>query len=117
MSPFFFFLIGLIVSQSAVAAITLPRNLTVPDQKRALEILGFGAAGKLLDNPYPLGGYSGVELGLAAEFVPIDELATLGDTTAEKGELSYYTLTLGKGLYYNIATKILSKRMFTPNRL
>lgn len=110
LSPFFYLLISLLISQSAMAAIILPRNLTVPDQKRALEILGFGTAGKLLDNPYPLGGYSGVELGLAAEFVPIDDLATLGNTTQDKGELSYYTLTLGKGIYYNIDTQIY----FTP---
>ena len=110
MSPFFYFFIGLLISQSAAAGIILPRNLTVPDQRRALEILGLGTAGKLLDNPYPLGGYSGVEVGLATEFVPIDDLSRLGSTTEDKGELSYYTLTLGKGLFYNIDTQIY----FTP---
>jgi hypothetical protein len=109
MSPFFYFFIGLLISQSTLG-MSLPRNLTVPDQKRALEILGFGTAGKLLDNPYPLGGYSGLEIGLATEYVPIDDLSTLGDTTPDKGELNYYTLTLGKGLYYNIDTQLY----FTP---
>ncbi len=82
----------------------LPRNLTPSDQIRTLEILGYGSAAKILGDPYPLGGYSGVEVGVATQFIPVGDLATLGSGTEDKGELSYYTLSLGKGLYYNVDT-------------
>lgn len=62
----------------------------------------FGSASKVLDNPYPLGGYTGIEFGLASEFIPVEDLASLGSKTTDKGEYNYYTLTLGKGLYYNV---------------
>jgi hypothetical protein len=99
---FIFMLISLMMLASANASINLPKNLTESDQVRALEILGFGSSGKILADPYPLGGYSGVEVGLSTQFIPIGDLASLGNTTDEKGELSYYSLTLGKGLFYNV---------------
>jgi hypothetical protein len=96
---------------SAYAAKNLPKNLTPAEQNRTLEILGFGSASKILNNPYPLGGYSGIELGLSTEYIPVDDLATLGSGTTEHGEFNYYTLTLGKGLYYNVDTYVY----FTPS--
>lgn len=96
-------LIITLFSAHALAAKTqLPRNLDAADQVRTLEILGFGSAAKILGDPYPLGGYSGVEVGVASQFIPIGDLSSLGNTTPEKGEISYYTLTLGKGFYYNV---------------
>lgn len=89
----------------------LPRNLSIADQGRALEILGFGSASKILNNPYPLGGYIGLELGLTTEFIPLEDVADLGDGTTDRGEFNYYMLTLGKGLYYNIDTFLY----FTPS--
>ncbi|MEN0057677.1 MAG: hypothetical protein AAGB31_02490, partial [Bdellovibrio sp.] len=80
------------------------------DQVRALQILGFGSAGKILDNPYPLGGYTGIEVGLTSEFIPVEDLANLGDTTDASGEFTYYTLTFGKGLHYNVDIHVY----FTP---
>ncbi|WP_413295223.1 hypothetical protein ACLSU7_09125 [Bdellovibrio sp. HCB185ZH] len=100
---FFIFLITFICAQ-AHAMTDLPRNLSTRDQVRTLEILGYGSAAKILGDPYPLGGYSGVEIGLATQFIPVSDLATMGSGTEDKGELSYYTLSLGKGLYYNIDT-------------
>lgn len=98
------------VTSQAMAATSLPRNLTVADRNRALEILGFGSAPKLLDNPYPLGGYSGIELGLSSEVIPLSDLATLGSASRDKGEFNYYTLTFAKGLYYNVDLHV----HFTP---
>ncbi len=95
----------------AEAAMTLPKNLDNADQSRALEILGFGSASKILNNPYPLGGYMGIELGVSTEFIPLDDLQDLGSGTEDKGEFNYYTLTLGKGLFYNIDTYLY----FTPS--
>ncbi|MNJ99834.1 hypothetical protein D3C87_176150 [compost metagenome] len=89
-----------------MAVTKLPRNLDKQDRIRALEILGLGSAAKILDNPYPLGGYSGFEMGLAAEFIPVDELAGLGSGTTDNGELNYYTLTFGKGVYHNVDTMV-----------
>ncbi|WP_347358643.1 hypothetical protein [Bdellovibrio sp.] len=93
-----------------LAATDLPRNLDSGDQIRALQILGFGSASKILDNPYPLGGYTGIEVGLSSEFIPTEDLASLGSKTDDKGEFNFYTLTVGKGLYYNIDTLFY----FTP---
>jgi hypothetical protein len=93
----------LLMSFSSFAATTLPKGLDIDDQRRALEILGFGSSAKTLDNPYPLGGYSGVEIGISSEYIPIDDLANLGSKpTPDAGEYNYYTISVGKGLYYNI---------------
>lgn len=104
------FISACLFTMSSWATVDLPKNLSSTDQKRALEILGFGTASKILDNPYPLGGYTGVEVGLTSEFIPIDDLANLGSKTNDSGEFNYYTLTIGKGLYYNIDTLLY----FTP---
>lgn len=92
------------------AATQLPKNLSISDQVRALEILGFGSASKVLDNPYPLGGYTGIEVGVTSEFIPIEDLASLGSGSGERGEFNFTTLTFGKGLYYNIDMHVY----FTP---
>lgn len=105
----FFILIALSFSTSW-AATSLPRNLTEADRTRALEILGFGSAPKLLDNPYPLGGYSGIEVGFSSEYIPMEDLAALGSKTSDKGEYNYYTLSFAKGLYYNVDVHL----HFTP---
>lgn len=89
---------------------SLPQNLNKEDRQRALQILGFGSASKVLGNPYPLGGYSGVEMGLSSEFIPVEDLASLGSKTTDKGEYNFYTLTFGKGLYHNVDTHVY----FTP---
>ncbi len=94
----------------ASAATTLPVNLSKPDRTRALQILGFGSAAKILDNPYPLGGYSGLEVGLSSEFIPMEDLAALGNGSTDSGEFSFYTLTFAKGLYNNVDVHVY----FTP---
>lgn len=99
------FILAMMFSATTSFALkSLPRNLTVADQARALEILGFGSSSKILNNPYPLGGYQGIELGLTTEYIPLEDLSGLGDGTSEHGEFNYYTLTFGKGIYYNIDT-------------
>ncbi|QDK39008.1 hypothetical protein [Bdellovibrio sp. NC01] len=110
MAHSFIFAALLFVGFTVQAASDLPRNLSTSEQKRALEILGLGSASKILANPYPLGGYTGVEVGLTAEFIPLEDLSNLGTQTNDSGEFNYYTLTIGKGLYYNIDTLLY----FTP---
>lgn len=80
----------------------MPMHLSSSDESRALEILGYGSASKILGNPYPLGGYSGVEIGVTSEFIPLDDLSHLGSKSDDNGELNFYDLTLAKGFYYNV---------------
>lgn len=94
----------------AVASTTFPRQLTESDRKTAAGILSFGSMMKLLSNPYPLGGYDGVEVGFASEYIPLENVAALGAKSDDKGEYNYYTISLGKGLFYNIDTFL----QFTP---
>ena len=79
----------LLLSSVSMATTRLPKQLDREDQSRALEILGFGSTAKTLDNPYPLGGYSGVEIGISSEFIPVDDLATLGDGNGDDGEYNF----------------------------
>ncbi len=100
--PQLFLILALsLFSMEGLAFNALPNNLDSKAQIRALEILGYGSAAKLLDNPYPLGGNLGLELGLTTDFIPLDDLANLGNKTHDTGEFNYFTLTFGKGLYNN----------------
>lgn len=100
----FFLLLSL--SFAADAAVTVPRQLDRNDRIEALEILGFGTAGKVLSNPYPLGGYYGIEMALSFEAVDVRGLSELGDLSGAQAEpqdeLVYPTLSFGKGIYGNI---------------
>lgn len=90
---------------AADAATHLPKGLTANDRKAMLELLGFGAQSRILSSPVPLGGYQGFEMGLSSEYIPIDDIGTLGDKkTNAKGEFNVVELTLGKGLAYNVDT-------------
>lgn len=104
------FISSLFFATISLAATPLPRNLNEVERVRALQILGFGSAPKTLDNPYPLGGYTGVEIGLSSEFISMEDLSALGSTTSSKSDLNFYNLSFGKGLYRNVDTFVY----FTP---
>ena len=88
---------------SAFGAIELPRNLTKENRLEALRIVGFGTSSKILSNPYPLGGYSGFEVGVAVENLPAEDLGRLGNRlSAPQQDVSYPKLSIGKGLYNDI---------------
>ncbi|MGZ5279463.1 MAG: hypothetical protein ACXWC9_05950 [Pseudobdellovibrionaceae bacterium] len=99
---FISFFISILISTSAVAALSIPKNLNASDRRKALEILGLSSSAKILGNPYPLGGFSGVEIGLTAEVLATGELSVLGDKSESQKETSYSLLSLGKGLYHNV---------------
>lgn len=105
-----FLTVSLFCTSLLWAATSLPKNLNEADRIRAIEILGFGSAPKILDNPYPLGGSSGIELGISSEYIPLSDLATLGVTSKDKGEFNFYNLSFAKGLYYNVDIHV----HFTP---
>jgi hypothetical protein len=89
-------------SSLAFASSVIPNNLSAADREAVLGILGFGSASKLLSSPYPMGGYSGVELSVSSEYIPMADVASLGAKSNSRGDLNYLNLTVGKGLYYNV---------------
>lgn len=84
-------------------ALEIPTGIdTEAEFAEVIQMLGISTSAKLLTNPFPLGGYSGFEIGLGLEVVNIADLSKIGDQTADQDELRYSTLTIGKGLYNNI---------------
>lgn len=81
---------------------SLPTNLTMQDRQTILETLGFGTIAKILGDPYPLGGYAGVEFGMTTEVMPTADIARLGARANQQSETSYSVFTFGKGLYNHI---------------
>lgn len=92
-----FFLAG-----NAFAALPIPAGLNQADRLNAVEVLGFGTGYKVLGEPYPLGGYSGYELGISYEFLNTKEISQLGAKAPEQATTSYLSFSLTKGLYYGI---------------
>ena len=90
------------MSFQVLAELEIPARMSSMDRKKALEILGFSSSAKILGNPYPLGGYSGIEIGYTTEVIGTGELATLGAKAKSQSETSFSSLTLGKGLYNNV---------------
>lgn len=105
-------LILLFLLSPLLYAFEIPKRLDAEDRREVSRILGLNTSGKILSNPYPLGGYSGFELGLALEVINIDDLSRLGCQTGDAGcptqtrsdaeELRYPRISIGKGLYENI---------------
>lgn len=91
-----------VFSWQAPAAMIMPKNLNPTEREAALGILGFGAASKLLSSPYPMGGYDGVEVGVSSEYIPLADVASLGNKSTSRSDLNYLSVTFGKGLYYNV---------------
>jgi hypothetical protein len=91
-----------LLSSSAWAALHIPSGLNASDRRKALEILGLSSSAKILGNPYPLGGFSGVEIGYTTEVISTGELSTIGSKNDTQKETSYSLLSLGKGLYHNV---------------
>lgn len=96
----------------ARAAFQIPHGLGESDRHEIIRTLGLNSATKLLDNPYPLGGYSGFEIGLSAEFIDIRDIRRLGcvpgatgcanKSYSDESAWNYSRLTLGKGVYQNV---------------
>ncbi len=93
-------------------AFQIPKGLTAGDRKEVVRTVGLNSANKLLTNPYPLGGYSGFEIGYSMEFVNVRDLRRLGCTPGGAGcantgysddtEWRFSRLTIGKGLYNDV---------------
>jgi len=96
--------ICLLVTSIAQANLVIPYNLSYADRNKALVILGYGSASKILGDPYPLGGYDGLEIGLSSEYLATQQMAALGNGAQLQSQTTYNTLTVGKGIYNNIDT-------------
>ncbi len=100
---FLFLLVLLLSYRLSWAVIDIPQNLTKSDREESLRVLGFGTSNKILSDPYPLGGYSGFEFGVAVSTLPTDRLKNLGSKLATgQTDVSYTSFSMGKGLYNNI---------------
>ncbi|MBX2994442.1 MAG: hypothetical protein KF681_06465 [Bdellovibrionaceae bacterium] len=95
------FCILLLFSPGGFAKVDLPRGLNAQERGRVLEILGPSSGLRVLGDPYPLGGYSGVEIGVSYETISTTDFSGLGSKPTLQGETSYLQLGFAKGLYYN----------------
>lgn len=100
-SLFSFCLISLI-SMQAWARLEIPYSMSKSERQKAIQILGLSTTPKILGNPFPLGGYSGIEVGLAAELINTSEISRLGARGKEQTETSFHYVNLAKGLYKDI---------------
>ncbi len=107
----FLFWLAVGVTYSAFA-LEIPKGLTDTDRREIVRTLGLNSAPKALSNPYPLGGYSGFELGISLEVINIRDIRRLGcepgtagcpnDKYSDETEWRVPRLTIGKGLYNDI---------------
>lgn len=105
MQIFFVLILVNAICLPGLAAVRIPRNLDDKDRQAATRILGWGTAGKLLADPFPLGGYSGLEIGVSIVSVPVDDLSRLGaKNVGQQDDFTYPKISIGKGLYNNIDT-------------
>ena len=87
----------------AQASIELPLHMTKNDRIEALQVIGFGTSSKILSDPFPLGGYSGFEVGVSVESLPTEDIGHLGyHLTSPQENVEVPKLTIGKGFYNNI---------------
>lgn len=83
------------------ATLSIPQGLSQGEQEILAEIVGFGTSYKLVNDPYPLGGYSGVEMGLSLESLPTGDIGYFGRTAPTVKNVVYPKITFGKGLIRN----------------
>ena len=101
----------ILILPSLSRALDVRPGLTDGDRTQVVRVLGLNSQEKILSNPYPLGGFDGLEIGYSIEMVDVHELRRLGCTPGSTGgcpefgddtEWRYSRLTVGKGLYNNI---------------
>lgn len=106
----------LLLIASAIFFPTNSYSFEIPKLNRedlvpAIQILGFGTADRFLSNPFPLGGFTGIEIGYSYEVIDVQDLAFLGAGTADqKDDLAFSRLTVAKGLFNDLDASI----HFTP---
>lgn len=104
--------LSLVGAATSAFAFEIPKGLNNADREEVIRIVGLTSASKALSNPYPLGGYSGFEIGYSVEFVNVRDIRRLGCAPGSSGcgntnlsdetEWRFSRLTIGKGLYNDI---------------
>lgn len=101
-----FFLLFLVLFESVFSSSAFAFQLPKFDREdltEATQTLGFGTSSRFLSNPFPLGGYTGVEVGYTYEVVDIEDLYTLSPaTTGNEDNLSFSRFVFGKGLFHDV---------------
>ena len=99
-----FFTLSLLVSLTAAADLRLPNGIGSVGQttgrQSILQELGYGTSSKLIAEPYPMGGYRGLEISLTYETLPTDQLNQ--NSNPAQDPLAFSRVTIGKGLYKNV---------------
>jgi hypothetical protein len=100
------------LTTTSARALQLPKGLSKADREEVVETIGMGAATKMLTSPYPLGGYSGFEIGFSLEFIDVRDVNRLGCAVGSPGcantsisdndEFRFSRLSIGKGIYHDI---------------
>lgn len=93
-------------------AFEIPKGLSSTDRREVVRTIGLNSAPKALSNPYPLGGYSGFEVGYSLEVINVRDIRRIGCEPGTAGcantaysnetEWRYSRFTVGKGVYNDI---------------
>jgi hypothetical protein len=107
-------LVTILISAFAFGAhaLQLPKGLSAADRADVVQTIGLGTAPKMLTNPYPLGGYSGFEVGYEMDFINVRDVNHLGCSVGtascpnnhvpDEDEFHFSRFTIGKGLYHDV---------------
>lgn len=109
-SAFIFFIIGIFISSFAQAKLEFPKQLNSDEQKKIVQILGFGFTPGLSTHLIPLGGFDGAEVSLGYQSVTTEQIAQLGSGAEKSSTILMPQLFLSKGLYEDLDVGIA----FTP---
>ena len=86
----------------AQGSLSLPYNMTDGEQQLVLQLIGFTTSFRPVDNPYPLGGYSGLELGLSMESLSTEDIGYFGSGASVDRNVVFPRLSIGKGIFDNV---------------
>lgn len=82
-------------------ALEVPQQLTANQQVRLHEIVGLGTSPKFQSKAYSLGGYSGFEIGLSADYLQTGEVSTFGSRSTRSNDSVFPVLQIAKGVFNN----------------
>jgi hypothetical protein len=80
----------------------VPSDLKNSELGSVIDVLGYSTCTKYLSNPYPLGGFSGVEVGIETELIDISGLSQYGAGDVTQSSFQYTKISVGKGLFNNV---------------
>lgn len=98
-------------SNSFGSELRFPTDLSTAQQQETLRLVGPSLSGKILSDPYPLGGFSGIEVSVQHESIPVGSLREFGSRNGTgPTDLTFQKINVGKGLYNDVDVYL----SFTP---